>query len=57
MKLPEFADKRRVVAALLLGDGAGCLPIDMSCPRGAQQQTRRSGCGTMRRRPPDCSLA
>jgi len=38
MTLLAFAAERRAAAPLLLGAGA----IDVSCSRGAQQQTRRT---------------
>jgi len=38
--LPAFAAKRRVAAPLLLSTGQQS--IDISCPPGAQQQTRNS---------------
>jgi len=39
--LPAFADVRRAAAPLLLS--AGQQSIDISCPSGAQQQTRGGG--------------
>jgi len=38
--LPAFAAERRVAAPLLLSTGQQS--IDISCPPGAQQQTRNS---------------
>jgi len=42
MTLPAFAAKRRAAAPLLLGARRPPLSIDISCPHGAQQQTRRT---------------
>jgi len=42
MTLPAFAGKRRAAAPLLLGARRPPLSIDISCPHGAQQQTRRT---------------
>jgi len=41
MTLPAFATEHRVAALFLLGTRHLPLSIDISCPRGAQQQTRR----------------
>ena len=41
MTLPAFAAERRAAAPLLLG-ARRTLSIDISCPRGTQQQTRRT---------------
>jgi len=54
MALPAFAAERRAAAPLLLGSRRPPLSIDISCPHGAQQQTRRtlvlqSNNGTYRR--------
>jgi len=40
--LPAFAAERRAAALLLLGARRQPLSIDISCPHGAQQQTRRT---------------
>jgi len=45
--LPAFAAERRAAAPLLLSAGVCCRSvvqqsIDISCPRGAQQQTRHT---------------
>ena len=40
--LPAFAGKRRAAAPLLLGARRPPLSIDICCPHGAQQQTRRT---------------
>ena len=49
--LPGFAAERRAAAPLLLSaPAAGTqrqLSVDISCPQGAQQQTRRCCCQTM----------
>jgi len=40
--LPAFAAERRAAAPLLPSARRPPLSIDISCPRGAQQQTRRT---------------
>jgi len=45
--LPAFAAERRAAAPLLLSTWRPPLSIDISCSRGAQQQTRRTSRGMM----------